>query len=187
MKFAFAAILAAVAIARPTRDERRERRQARWNEIEELVNDKIEWFGETQDWLVNDVKPEIEDFRTRSDDLNSTVEDQMKWDDIESFEDFQANYDEADWDKIYEKVKAMDKKGKVNWDHVEERYEMAQEKIEQAQEKKEHHQKKAEEHRKKFEAKRERVEAKLDQVNDKVNKHVEKVNKKLNRIDFEEI
>lgn len=116
MKFALATILATAVLARHTREERKERRQQRWNEIEELINDKIEWFGDAQDWLANDLKPEVEDFRARSDDLNSTIEEQMQFDNIMNFEDFQERYENADWDTVYEKIKAMDKKNKVNWD-----------------------------------------------------------------------
>lgn len=169
MKVIFASVLAAVALA--GRKERQERRQERWNAIEDLINNSIERIEDANEYLQEEIVPEIKNYRKHSDDLHATIEDQMDWDTIEDMNTFGDRVDDLDWDLVMDKIKAFDTNERINWDHVDMRIDQARERRERANAK--------------MEEMNNKINEKIDW--DKINEHVDRTNAKINAISWSDI
>lgn len=122
----------------------------------------------------------------KSDDLHATINEQMQWDSIENWQQFQDRVDNVDRDIIMNKVKALDKNERINWDHVEMRMDQAQERREQMNIKMQENKVKAQEKKERANAK---IEENLNKVNENIdwetiNNHVDRANAKINAIDW---
>ena len=86
------ALLFAFAYAVNARQSERKQKIER---IENKLDDTVEMLEDIQDFIRDDIKPDVEHYQISGEDLQKTIEE-TEWEKIESWEDFK----DVDWDLI---------------------------------------------------------------------------------------